>query len=127
MNCCALSVPSVFIRTGLTLSPLPRRLFLSPRRPSQALSKNAVSFFLREVIQGAGAARPEVGSVRAHSVRGVSALAAFHKNWSIGSVLESATWRSSSVFASFYIRGLQHELDGLRSLGPFVAAGGQMG
>ena len=74
-----------------TSSSLPRRLFVSPRRPSHELSKNAISFFLQEVIHGAGAGRPEVGSVRAHSIRGVSSSVAFHQNWSVASVLESAT------------------------------------
>ena len=92
-----------------SFSPLPRRLFLSPRRPSRALSKNAISFFLREVIHEAEAGRPEVGPVRAHSV------------------LESATWRSNSVFASFYLRDIQHEFDGIRSFGPFIAAGSRIG
>ena len=110
-----------------SFSSLPRHLFLSPRRPSQALSKNAIPIFLREVIHGAGAARPEAGSVRAHSVMGVSTSAAFHKNWSVAIVLESATWHSNSVFTSFYLRDLQHEFDGLRSLGPFVAAGDRIG
>ena len=27
------------------------------------------------------------------------------------------------MFASFYLRDLQHEFEGLRSLGPFVAVG----
>ena len=42
-------------------------------------------------------------------------------------VLESATWHSNSVFASFYLRDLQHEFDGLRSWGPFVTAGERIG
>ena len=32
-------------------------------------------------------------------VSGVSTSAAFHCNWSVSSVLESATWRNNSVFA----------------------------
>ena len=84
-------------------------------------------FFLREVIHEVEAGRPEVGPVRAHSIRGVSTSAVFHRNWSVASVLESATWRSSSVFVSFYLRDLQHEIDGIRSLGPFVAAGSRIG
>ena len=91
------------------------------------MSKNAVSFFLREVITAAGVARPEVGSLRAHEVRSVSTSVAFHRNWSVSSVLESATWASSSVFSSFYLRDIQHEYDGLLSLGPFVAAGSRIG
>ena len=100
---------------------------LSPRRHSRAMSKNAVSFFLCEVISAAGAARPQVGSFRAHEVRSVSTSVAFHRHWSVSSVLESATWASSSVFSSFYLRDIQHEYDGLLSLGPFVAAGSRIG
>ena len=100
---------------------------MSPRRPSRALSKNAVSFFLRDVITAAGASRSEVGSVRAHDIRGVSTSVSFHRNWSVSAVLESATWSSSSVFSSFYLRDIQHEYDGILSLGPFVAAGWRIG
>ena len=32
-------------------------------------------------------------------------------------------WSSRMVFSSFYLRDVQHEYDGLLSLGPFVAAG----
>ena len=124
---CPVRALRIYLDRTSSFSPLPRRLFLSPRRPSQALSKNAISFFLREVIHGAGAARAEVGSVRAHSVRAISTSAAFHNNWSVASVLESATWCSNSVFASFYLRDLQHEFDGLRSLGLFMAAGERIG
>ena len=85
-----------------------------------------MSFFLREVIHEAEADRPEVGPIRAHSIRGVSTSAVFHSNWSVASVLESATWRSNSVFVSFYLRDLQHEFDGIRSLGPFVVAGSRI-
>ena len=66
---------------------LPRLLFLSPGCPSQALSKTAISLFLWGVslglvgILGTGAARPEVVSVGAYNVRGVSTSAAFHMNW----------------------------------------------
>ena len=110
-----------------TLSPLCHHLFVSPRRPSRAMSKNAVSFFLREVIHAAEAARPEVGSFRAHEVRSVSTFVAFHRNWLVSSVLESATWASSSVFSSFYLRDIQYKYDGLLSLGPFVAESSRIG
>ena len=99
-------------------------MFVSPKCPTRAISKNAISFFLREVISGAGAVR-EVGSppLRAHSIRGVSTSAAFLKNWSVTKVLEAASWRSNSVFSSFYFKDLQYVMEDWKSLGPFVAAG----
>ena len=103
---CPVRALRIYLDRTSYFSSLPHRLFLSHRRPSQALSKNAISFFLWEVIHGAGVARPEVGSVRALSVRGVSTSAAFHKNWPIASVLKSATCRSNSVVASFYLGDL---------------------
>ena len=121
-SCSALSGLSAFIWTVSLLC----LLFVSPSRPSRPLSKNAVSFFLRDVISSAGASRPEVGRLRAHDIRGVSTSVAFHRNWSVSTVLESATWVSSTVFTSFYLRNLQHEFDGILSLGPFVAAGSRI-
>ena len=124
---CPVRALRLYLLRARSLSPCRHRLFVSPRRHSRAMSKNAVSFFLREVISAAGAARPHVGSLRAHEVRSVSTSVAFHRNWSVSSVLESATWASSSVFSSFYLRDTQHEYDGFLSLGPFVAAGSRIG
>ena len=122
---CPVRALRLYLLRARSLSPGRHRLFVSPRRPSRAMSKNAVSFFLRDVISAA--ARPQVGSLRAHEVRSVSTSVAFHRNWSVTSVLESATWASSSVFSSFYLRDIHHEYDGLLSLGPFVAAGSRLG
>ena len=105
----------------------PRRLFLSPRNPSRVISKNAISYFLRKVIAEAGAGKEPGVVPHAHSIRGVAASAAFHRNCSISSILNAACWRSNSVFTSFYLKDLYFEFDGLCSLGPFVAAGVQIG
>ena len=124
---CPVRALRIYLDRTRSLSPLRHHLFVSPRRPSRAMSKNAVSFFLGEVIHAAGASRPEVGSVMAHEIRSVSTSVAFHRNWSVSSVLESATWSSSLVFSSFYLRDIQHEYDGMLSLGPFVAASSRIG
>ena len=117
---CPVRALRIYLDRLSTLSPLRRRLFVSPSRPSCPLSKNAISFFLHDVISNAGASR-------AHDIRSVSTSVAFHRNWSVSTVLKSATWASSSVFTSFYLRDLQHEFDGILSLGPFVAAGSRIG
>ena len=124
---CPVRALRIYLDRVSSLSPLRHRLFVSPRCPSRPLSKNAVSFSLRDVISSAGASRPEVGRLRAHDIRGVFTSVAFHRNWSVSAVLESATWSSSSVLSSFYLRDLQHEHDGILSLGPFVAAGTRIG
>ena len=77
----------LYLLRARSLSPGRHRLFVSPRRPSRAMSKNVVSFFLGEVISAAEAARPQVGSLRAYDVRSVSTSVAFHRNWSVTSVL----------------------------------------
>ena len=59
---CPVRALCLYLLRARSLSPCRHRLFVSPRRHSRAMSKNAVSFFLREVISAAGAARPQVGS-----------------------------------------------------------------
>ena len=88
---CPVRALLLYLLRARSLSPCRYRL-------SRAMSTNAVSFFLREVISAAEAARPHVGSLRAPEVRGVSTSVAFRRTWSVSSVLASATWASSSVF-----------------------------
>ena len=55
---------------------------------------------------------------------GVSTSTAFHRNWSVSSVLEAAAWRSNSVFAALYLRDLQFEYENIRSLSLLRGGGG---
>ena len=100
----------------------PRRLFVSSCCPSRAMSKNGISFLLQEVIVNSGASSGDVAAPRTHSIRSM-ATSAFFKNWSLSSVFEAASWRSNTVFTSFYLKDVQYIFKGVRSLGPFVAAG----
>ena len=101
----------------------PRRLFVSSRSPSRAMLKNGISYLLREVIVHSGASSNDVAAPKAHSIRGIATSSAFCKNWSLSSVLEAASWRSNTVFTSFYLQHVQYIFEDVRSLGPFVAAG----
>ena len=88
------------------------------------MSKNAVPYFLREVISGARAVRGDEGPpLRAHSILSVSTSALFLQNWSISKVLEAASWRSNSVFANFYFKDIWYIFQGIQSHGPFITAG----
>ena len=123
---CPVRALRLYLLRARSSSPGRHRLFVSPRRPARPFLRTRCRSFWGEVIAAARAAGPLVGSLRAHEVRSVSTSVAFHRHWSVTSVLESATWAPSSVF-SFYLRDIQHEFDGLLSLGHFVAAGSRIG
>ena len=115
---------SIYPRQTSGLARRSSALFVSPSCPTRAISKNTLPFFLRYVISGSGAVSGAAGSsVPAHSIRGVSTSVFLLQYWSVSKVLEAATWRSNSVFASSHLKDLASVFEGLRSLGPFVAAG----
>ena len=113
--------------TNLLFVDRSRHLFLLPRSPSHAVSKNGISYLLREVIFESGSCKEDGAALRAHSILGIATSSAFFKNLSISSVLDAASWRSNSVFTSFYFKDLQFVCEGLRSVGPVVAAGERIG
>ena len=47
------------------------------------MSKNGISFLLREVIYESGASGEAGATVRAHSIRVIATSSAFFMNWSI--------------------------------------------
>ena len=131
----------LYLSRTASLPSRPRSLFVSPRAPSRSLSKNALSFFLREAISEAysstgrslptrssssasssTSSRPR-SSFCAHGVQGVAASWAFHRNAPIASILEATTWSSPSVFSSFYLLDVQFSSSSGFGLGPVVVAG----
>ena len=119
---CGLSTFTCGVLVLLLLEPLLCLCLLVP--PLVRSQRMRSHIFLREVISEAGAVRDVVAApLRAHSVRGVATSVSFLRNWSISKVLEAATWRSNSLNASLYFRDILYVFQGLRSLGPFVAAG----
>ena len=142
---CQVRALRLYLSRTASLPTRPRSLFVSPRSPTRSLSKNALSFFNREVIaeaySSAGHSLPSASSsssssvssssrprssIRAHGVRGVASSWAFHRNAPLSSILESATWSSPSVFSSFYLSDVQFSSSSGFGLGPVVAAGSVM-
>ena len=117
----------LYLSRTASVSPRSRSLFDSPRSPSRSLSKNALSFFLRDVISSAyssSSSTPAAGSSsapssRAHSVLGVATSWAFARNASLSSLLAAASWSSASVFTS-YLSDVQFSSSHGFSLGPLV-------
>ena len=126
MLLCPVRSLSEYVARTSRFADRPRRLFVSPRNPSRAMSKNGISFLLREVIVHSGASPNDVAAPKAHSIRAIATSSAFFRNWSLGSVLEAASWRSNTVFTSFYLKDVQYIMDNVHSLGPFVAAGARL-
>ena len=96
----------------------PRRLFVSSRSPSRAMSSNGISYVLREVILHSGASSNDVAALRLIVFAALRHHLHFFKNWSLSSVLEAASWRSNTVFTSFYLQHVQYIFEDVRSLGP---------
>ena len=72
---CPVRALNIYLRRTSSVVVRAYSLFVSPRSPSRPISKNAVSYFLREVISEAGAVRADVAApLRAHSVQGVATL-----------------------------------------------------
>ena len=123
---CPVRALRAYLARTSSILPRPRTLFVSPRSTARSLSKNALSFFLRDIISRAysfSSTTSAPSSSRAHSVRGVATSWAFARNASLSSVLAAASWSSSTVFTSFYLSDVQFSSSQGFSLGPVVAAG----
>ena len=101
----------------------PSSLFVSPSDTSREMSKNGISFFLRDTIISANAVYEDRGPVKAHDVRGVATSMAFKLNTSITEIMKAATWKSPSTFSNFYLKEVAYSSKGWSALGPFIAAG----
>ena len=86
-------------KAARSASYIPSRLFVSPRNMERAMSKNAMSFYLRQLIVDSGAvstSRPP----RAHDIRDIATLLNYYNNLSLSNLMQVATWKSNRVFAS---------------------------
>ena len=114
-----------YLKRTRHLRPECRRLFVSTGRIKKEVSKNTISFWLRETIRKAYASEPGVvlpSRVRAHEVRGIAPSLSFKKNFSVEQVLRAGVWSSQTTFTSYYLRDTAHRSLDTFSLGPVVAA-----
>ena len=104
---------------------IPPRLFVSPKNPKRSMSKNAMSFYLRQLIVDSGAVsstRPP----RAHDIRGIATSLNYYSNLSLTSLMQVATWKSKRVFASRYLKEVSATHDNIQQFGPLVIAGDRL-
>ena len=102
-------------------------LFVAPKDPTRAASKNAIAYFLKSTIREAYLSVSEetmkLYKVTPHEVRAVATSLAFEHNLAIETVLEAAQWRSNTVFTGHYLKDVAIQYQNCRALGPIVAAG----
>ena len=112
-------------KAARSASFIPPRLFVSPKNPKRSMSKNAMSFYLRQLIIDSGAvssARPP----RAHDIRGIATSLNYYSNLSLTSLMQVATWKSKRVFASRYLKEVSATQDNIQQFGPLVIAGDRL-
>ena len=103
------------------------RLFVSPRKPTNPASKNALTAMTKATIREAHESlKPDlvpILKVKTHELRGVSTSMSFHHNLSLQAVIEAAQWRCQSVFASHYLKDIALTYKDCRTLGSLIIAG----
>ena len=123
---CPVRALKFYLNRTKGLSNRSNSLFCSYRKPSKAMTKNGISFFLRDIIKKAHCWISEDMysslKVRAHDIRGVATSVRFQKNMSIADIIQSATWRCASTFSNFYLKDVAIVYDDILALGPVIAA-----
>ena len=102
-------------------------LFISTNtRNPRSISKNTLSFWIRKVIKKAyskvSSDQASFHKITPHELRAMGTSLAFARNASISQVMDAASWRCHSTFASHYLRDCTHKYLDTYSLGPVVAA-----
>ena len=109
-------------RAARSVEFTPSRLFVSLLDPKRSMSKNAMLFFLRQLITESGAVSSSVPP-RAHDIRGIATSLNYYSNLSISAIKEAATWKSNRVFAMRYLKDMSATRSRLKGMGPLIAAG----
>jgi len=102
------------------------RLFLPIKPGSIDISQDTISRWLSQTIKMAYQCQPTsqqtLHSIRPHEIRALSASWALFNHVPMSDIMSAAFWRSNNTFASFYLRSLCQDSEGLYSFGPLVAA-----
>ena len=109
-------------RAARSVEFTPSRLFVSPSDPKRPMSKNAMSFFLSQLLTESGAVSSLVPP-RAHDIRGIAPSLHCYSNLSISAITEAAPWKSNRVFAMRYFTDMSATRSRLKEMGPLIAAG----
>lgn len=106
-------------------------LWCSVKKLSVQMSKNALFYFIRQLIKEANMECREIDykilKVKTHEVRAVATSVALKQNRSLQSILDTTFWRSKLVFASHYLKQVKTLCEDCYTLCPFIASNSVMG
>ena len=124
MLLCPVRAVREYLRRTRMFRPELPRLFLSTGLRRKMVSRNTISFWLREVIRTTYLSSGEdpPARIRAHSSRSIASSALFRSNYAVGQVMKAGVWSNQTTFTSFYLRDVTHRFLDTFSLGPVVAA-----
>ena len=88
----------------------------------RSMSKNAMSFFLRQLFTENGAVSSLVPQ-GTYDIRGIAASLNCYSKLSLSAINEAATWKSKRVFAIRYLNDMPTTRSRLKDRGPLIAAG----
>ena len=112
-------------RAARSSSYIPSRLFMSPKNPKRPMSKNGISYYLRNLVRESGAVSSS-HAPRAHDIRGIATSLNYYSNLSLCNLKRVATWRSDRVFASRYLKDVSSTRENIRRFGTLVIAGDRL-
>ena len=124
---CPVRALRLYLLRARSLSPCRHRLFVSLRRLSRTMYKNAVSFFFERLslpLRQLALTLDPSGFLKSAACPRLSRSAVTGR---FPLSLSQPLGPPVRCFCSFYLRDIQHEYDGLLSLGHFVAAGSRIG
>ena len=88
----------------------------------RSMSKNAMSFFLRQLFTESGAVSSSVPQ-GTHDIRGIATSLNYYSKLSLSAINEAATWKSKRVFAIRYLNDMPTTRSRLKDRGPLIATG----
>ena len=124
---CPVRALKIYIRRTSECRTGKKKLFISFKKGfDKDVCKNTISSWLKKTVAAAYEYSEEedlqLGRVRAHDIRDLSASCAFLRNVSMEDILAAGSWKSHSTFTNYYLKDLTLISGGLLKLGPLVAS-----
>ncbi|XP_068250260.1 uncharacterized protein [Palaemon carinicauda] len=123
LKLCPVRAVRKYLERTANLRPGIKNLFVSTGTTKKQVSKNTISYWLRQVIVRAYSkvGLPLTNNPRPHDIRGISTSLAFERNMAVAQILRAGTWSNQSTFTTYYLKDCSRKsLDGF-SIGTVIS------